>query len=82
MKKAFDRCPAVIDERRLYGFSWMEHVLAIPSPLVAVATYIIEGHVHPLPVLIRRNDDSPTDSENIVRNPGIWPVQVRALTDS
>lgn len=43
MKRAFDACPAVIDQRQLYGFSWMEHVLAIPSPLVAVTTYKANG---------------------------------------
>ncbi len=43
MKKEFDTCPAVIDEHQLYGFSWMEHVLAIPSPLVVVTTYKANG---------------------------------------
>lgn len=36
MKKEFDRCPETIDESRFWGFSWVEHVLAIPSPLVVV----------------------------------------------
>lgn len=43
MKKEFDSCPAVIDESSLYGFSWMEHVLAMPSPLVVVTTYKANG---------------------------------------
>lgn len=43
MKKEFDACPAAIDESRLFGFSWMEHVLAIPSPLVVVTTYKANG---------------------------------------
>ena len=43
MKKEFDTCPAAIDESQLFGFSWMEHVLAIPSPLVVVTTYKANG---------------------------------------
>lgn len=43
MKKEFDTCPAAIDESQLFGFFWMEHVLAIPSPLVAVTTYKANG---------------------------------------
>ena len=39
MKKEFNICPEVIDEKELWGFSWMENVLAIPSPLVVVTTY-------------------------------------------
>lgn len=36
MKKEFDTCPKTINEEEWYGFSWMEMVLAIPSPLVVV----------------------------------------------
>lgn len=43
MKKEFDTCPAAIDESQLFGFSWMEHVLAVPSPLVVVTTYKANG---------------------------------------
>lgn len=43
MKKEFSQCPPDIDERKLYGFSWMEHVLAIPSPLVTVTSYKANG---------------------------------------
>ncbi|MGN1031207.1 MAG: flavin reductase [Butyricicoccaceae bacterium] len=43
MKKEFDQCPAVINEAELYGFSWMEHVMAIPSPLVVVTSYKENG---------------------------------------
>lgn len=43
MKKEFDICPEKIDEAKLYGFSWMEHVMAIPSPLVVVTGYKENG---------------------------------------
>lgn len=43
MKKEFDSCPSVIDEKELYGFSWMENVLAIPAPLVCVTSYKDNG---------------------------------------
>lgn len=43
MKKEFGTCPSAIDESKLYGFSWMEHVMAIPSPLVVVTTYKANG---------------------------------------
>lgn len=43
MKREFDCCPSAIDEAKLYGFSWLEHVLAIPSPLVTVTTYKSNG---------------------------------------
>ncbi|MCH5212514.1 MAG: flavin reductase, partial [Oscillospiraceae bacterium] len=43
MKKEFDICPETIDESELYGFSWMEHVMAIPSPLVVVTSYKENG---------------------------------------
>lgn len=39
MKKEFSVCPEKINESELYGFSWMEHVMAIPSPLVIVTSY-------------------------------------------
>lgn len=37
MKKEMAGCPERLHEE--YGFSWMEHVLAIPSPIVNVTTY-------------------------------------------
>lgn len=43
MKKEFFSCPERIDEAKLYGFSWLEHVLAIPSPLVVVTSYKDNG---------------------------------------
>lgn len=43
MKREFDTCPTGINEATLYGFSWMEHVLAIPSPLVVVTGYKDNG---------------------------------------
>ena len=43
MKKEFKQYPQAIDESKLYGFSWMEHVLAIPSPLVVVTSYKANG---------------------------------------
>ena len=43
MKKEFDACPEAIDESGLYGFSWMEHVAAVPSPLVLVTGYKSNG---------------------------------------
>lgn len=43
MKKEFERCPETINEAELYGFSWMENVLAIPSPLVLVTGYKPNG---------------------------------------
>lgn len=39
MKREFSTCPPGIHEETLYGFSWMEHVAAIPSPLVVVTSY-------------------------------------------
>lgn len=41
MKKEITNCPEKLKEE--YGFSWMEHVLAIPSPLVTVTTYKKNG---------------------------------------
>lgn len=43
MKKEFCCCPDTINEEELYGFSWMEHILAIPSPLAVVTTYKKNG---------------------------------------
>lgn len=37
MKIEISKCPDKIKEE--YGFTWMEHVLAIPSLLVVVSTY-------------------------------------------
>lgn len=43
MKKEFDSCPKAVNEEELYGFSWMEHVMAIPSPLIVVTSYKSNG---------------------------------------
>lgn len=43
MKKDFFTCPDTINESELYGFSWIESVLAIPSPLVCVTSYKENG---------------------------------------
>ncbi|MGN0554015.1 MAG: flavin reductase family protein [Oscillospiraceae bacterium] len=43
MKKDFFNCPDTINESELYGFSWIESVLAIPSPLVCVTSYKENG---------------------------------------
>ena len=43
MKKDFYSCPETINEAELYGFSWLEGVLAIPSPLVCVTSYKDNG---------------------------------------
>lgn len=43
MKKEFNSCPELINEKDLWGFSWMENVLAIPSPLVVVTSYKSNG---------------------------------------
>ena len=43
MKKDFYSCPETINEAELYGFSWLESVLAIPSPLVCVTSYKENG---------------------------------------
>ncbi|WP_238483683.1 flavin reductase family protein [Anaerosporobacter faecicola] len=39
MKKEFRICPNFMKDRNLYGFDWLEHVTAIPSPLVLVTCY-------------------------------------------
>lgn len=43
MKKEFSKCPETIDEKKLYGFSWENHVAAIPMPLMVVTTYKENG---------------------------------------
>ena len=43
LKKGFFSCPKTINESELYGFSWLESVLAIPSPLVCVTSYKDNG---------------------------------------
>ena len=43
MKKEFDTCLLSVNESELYGFSWMEYVLAIPAPLVCVTGYKDNG---------------------------------------
>lgn len=43
MKKEFFTCPEAIDESRLFGFSWMEFVAGIPSPLGLVTGYKANG---------------------------------------
>lgn len=42
MKKHYVSCPAHL-RPEVYGFSWMEYVLAIPSPLVLVTSYKENG---------------------------------------
>lgn len=39
MKKKYASVPASMTEMETYGFSWMEFVTAIPSPLFVVTTY-------------------------------------------
>lgn len=43
MKKEFFLEPAGLNGREMYGFSWLEHVTAIPSPLLVVTTYKDNG---------------------------------------
>ena len=43
MKKEFRAQPACFDGQEMYGFSWMEHVIALPSPLAVVTTYKMDG---------------------------------------
>ncbi len=43
MKRKFFSYPERIEQSSLYGFSWMEYVTAIPSPLVAVSSYKSNG---------------------------------------
>lgn len=43
MKKEFSSCPKTVKEKEMYGFSWMEHVMAIPSPLIVVTSYKSNG---------------------------------------
>lgn len=43
MKTQFSIQPTYFDNRQMCGFNWMEHVTAIPSPLVVVTTYKSNG---------------------------------------
>lgn len=43
MKREFFSYPERIEQSSLYGFSWMEYVTAILSPLVAVSSYKSNG---------------------------------------
>lgn len=43
MKKEFDKFPEAFAGQELYGFSWLEHTAAVPSPLVAVTSYKSNG---------------------------------------
>lgn len=43
MKKKYASVPASMAEMETYGFSWMEFVTAIPSPLFVVTTYKANG---------------------------------------
>ena len=43
MKKEFDKFPEAFAGQELYGFSWLEHTAAVPSPLVVVTTYKSNG---------------------------------------
>ena len=43
MKKEYSTIPKSMSEMEMYGFSWMEFVTAIPSPLFVVTTYKSNG---------------------------------------
>lgn len=43
MKKEFNSCPSFMRDKELYGFDWLEHVTAIPAPLVLVTSYKSNG---------------------------------------
>lgn len=43
MKKEFSHIPETIDEEKLYGFSWMDYVTAVPTPLILVTSYKDNG---------------------------------------
>lgn len=43
MKKEFDKIPDSFKESELYGFSWPEYVLAVPSPLTVVTSFKSNG---------------------------------------
>lgn len=43
MKVEFESIPQTMKEMDLYGFSWMEYITAIPSPLFLVTTYKANG---------------------------------------
>lgn len=42
-KKQFSNVPDEISDRQWYGFNWLEHVTAVPSPLVLVTGYKNNG---------------------------------------
>lgn len=43
MKREYSTIPKSMSEMETYGFSWMEFVTAIPSPLFVVTTYKSNG---------------------------------------
>ncbi|MDD4796996.1 MAG: flavin reductase [Eubacteriales bacterium] len=43
MKKEFTTCPTSLADMETYGFSWMDFVTAIPSPLFLVTSYKENG---------------------------------------
>lgn len=43
MKKEYSAVPASMQEMETYGFSWMDFVTAIPSPLFVMTTYKSNG---------------------------------------
>ena len=43
MKKEFFLCPEMYKDTNFYGFDWLEHLTAIPQPLVLVTGYKQNG---------------------------------------
>ena len=43
MKKEYSKIPDSMKNMETYGFSWMDFVTAIPSPLFVVTTYKSNG---------------------------------------
>ncbi|MDR2514517.1 MAG: hypothetical protein LBD02_04820 [Christensenellaceae bacterium] len=43
MKKEYAKMPPSMTGRQNYGFSWMEFVCSIPSPLFVVSSYKSNG---------------------------------------
>lgn len=43
MKKEFPSCPSSMQDMETYGFSWMDFVTSIPSPLFLVTSYKDNG---------------------------------------
>lgn len=43
MKKEFNVMPKMLNDQNFYGFDWLEHVTAVPQPLVLVTGYKNNG---------------------------------------